>query len=1112
MVNAFCREGRTHVPARAQLKKLLRIMRLTAFLILAAALHVGARGFTQTVSISVKNAPLDKVFEQVKKQTGYSFMWDEKTLKGTKPVSLEMKNATIQQVMDACVKDQPITYTFIDNLFLIKTKTTSPNSLRGNDGGVTTQPPPIDIHGKIVNEKGEPVAASIVVKGTNKGTSTNDNGEFELKGISDDATLVISGISIESFEVKVGGRSGLVLNAATKNSALDEIKIIGYGTTTQRTSTGNVAKVSSEDISKQPVSNPLQALQGRVAGLYIQQQNGLPGGNFTVQIRGLNSINASNIPLYVIDGVPFNAARMGTTGSLNQLGIYGVFNQSPLNNISPSDIASIEVLKDADATAIYGSLGANGVILITTKRGTMEKMKVEVNVYSGFGEVTRMIPMLNTPQYLEMRREAFKNDGVSPTITNAPDLLLWDTTRYTNWQNYLIGGKASVTDVNASISGGMKQIQFLLSSNYRHEGTVFPGNLGDNKATVHLNISNTSSNQKFSGNLSAIYGFDRNNETVRDITSYIDLPPNAPPIFDSVGKLNWAANTWNNPFGFLLQKYTAETENLLSNASLNFQILPALHFKTNLGYSHVQISQVGIYPKASSNPSTNPTSSSIFGNNSIKTWIVEPQLEYVKDFGKSKINFLLGSTFQNDIIIGSAIRANNYPSDALLKTMAGAQSLSLISTTNTDYRYNAVFGRLNYKLFGKYLVNLTARRDGSSRFGPGKQFANFGSIGAGWIFSLEEFIKNTFPFLSYGKIRGSYGCSGNDQIGDYQFLNTYSSTSYPYSTTPGLYPTRLYNPDFSWEVNRKFEGGLELGVLSNKLLITASYFKNRSSNQLVGTPLPAQTGFTSIQANLPALVENTGWEFEINSSNVKARHLEWTTSFNLTLQKNELVDFPGLAGSSYVYTYILGQPLSIQRTIGFGGVDPLTGVFVYADVDKNNQLSYPNDLSSSKNVSQSFFGGFNNSLTLSHWQVDVFFQFVKQQGRNYIYSVFYPPGFAYNYPDFVMNRWQKTGDVTDIQKFTQTAGSAVYKSWNLAHFYGSNSISDASFIRLKNVSLSYNFSKSLIEKIKVQNLRLFVRGENLFTITGYKGMDPESQNYYSLPPLKVLTGGFSITF
>jgi hypothetical protein len=410
----------------------------------------------------------------------------------------------------------------------------------------------------------------------------------------------------------------------------------------------------------------------------------------------------------------------------------------------------------------------------------------------------------------------------------------------------------------------------------------------------------------------------------------------------------------------------------------------------------------------------------------------------------------------------------------------------------------------------KYLVNLTGRRDGSSRFGPGKKFANFGAVGLGWIFSKENYFKH-LSFLSYGKLRGSFGITGNDQIGDYKYLSTWAPTIYPYQAG-GLYPTNLLNPDYSWETNKKLEINIELGFIKDRILITGGYYNNKSSNQLVGYSLPLTTGFSSVQANLPAVVQNQGWEFEINTRNIEVKNFSWSTSFNISFPRNKLLSYPHLAASTYANTYVEGKSLFIQKLFQYEGVDPQTGIYQFQDV-KNKTLTatpdYPADLLPLKSVSQDFYGGLQNAIIYKNWQFDLFFQFVKQTGYNYWYGSYNSPGMMGNQPIVVLDRWQKPGDNTTIQQFTQSYGSSAYSAYNIG---GSDySVSDASFIRLKNISISYTLPDKVKRGLHLNNASLFIKGQNLFTITDYWGLDPENQNTGHLPALRVLIAGFKIT-
>jgi len=450
-----------------------------------------------------------------------------------------------------------------------------------------------------------------------------------------------------------------------------------------------------------------------------------------------------------------------------------------------------------------------------------------------------------------------------------------------------------------------------------------------------------------------------------------------------------------------------------------------------------------------------------------------------------------------------------FPSEALMKTINAASSITTSTNTYAQYRYNAVFGRINHIIKEKYIINITGRRDGSSRFGPGRQFANFGAIGSAWIFSKEEAVKSLMPFLSFGKLRASYGITGNDQIGNYQYLDTYSPTgSGLYQGNIGLAPQRLYNPDFAWETNKKIEAGLDLGFLNDRIVATVNYYRNRSSNQLVNSPLPATTGFTSIQSNLPATVQNTGLEIVLNTSNIKTQDFTWSTSLNLSVPRNRLIAFPNLdASPEYSNRFVVGQPLGIRKLYQYTRVDPNTGIYQFKDVNGDGNLDV-SDQKTIRFVGKNFYGGLLNSFQYKRFEFSFLFQFVKQTGYNYLYYLSgAAPGTQFNQPVYELSRWMKPGDITNVQRFSTLA---AYQTAYAQLANSDRAISDASFIRLKNLSFSYSLPQRWITKLKIETIRIFIQGQNLLTLTNYKGLDPENQNSV-LPPLRVVTGGVHIT-
>lgn len=1088
--------------------KLVRVMKLTTIIILAVCLQSSANGLAQnTVTFSGKDVNLESVFTAIKKQTSYRFFFNTTIIQNASKITIEVKNAPIEQVMNLALKDQSLTFAIKGRTIFVMKKPEEEHKTSSAE----QQQPPIDVKGRVVNQGGEPVMASILVKGTKTGTNSNENGEFVLRDVSEGATLIISGIGIETTEIRV---TDPTVNIIVKISVkpMEETVIKGYYTVSRRFNTGSVSKVSSSEIEKQPISNPLEALSGRVAGVYVQQTSGLSGGGFNIDIRGRNSLrnlgsDNGNLPLYIVDGVPISSSSLDA--------ISNVANQvlplmSPLAAINPSDIESIEILKDADATAIYGSRGANGVVLITTRKGKSGKTKTDINFYHGIGTVPHEMKLLGSRDYMTMRKEGYANIGITSFPTVLPDVSgVWDTTRYTNWQKTLIGGTANITSLQSSVSGGNANTQFLLGAGFFKQGTVFPGDFADQKFSGHLNLNHISENKRFTTTASFSFLNDNNNLPTSDPTSVsLSLAPVAPALYTSDGKLNWEKSTWTNPLSALQQPYRIRTNNLVMNIVASYNILTALQAKVNFGYTTTNMDQKNLLTIASQDPGSSPTGTSRMTQTSYISWIAEPQLEYQHKIGNGSLTAQIGNTFQQSVNQFQSVFATGYTSDALLENLASAIRITP-SSYYTQYRYTAVFGRVNYTYANKYLVNLTGRRDGSSRFGPGRQFANFGAVGLGWIFSSEPFIQRSLPFISYGKLRGSYGTTGSDQIPDYGYLDAYSSVANPYNGTPGLTVNRLFNADYGWEENKKLEGAIELGFWQDRIYVTASYYRNRSSNQLVGYPLPTQTGQSSLPFyNLPATVQNTGCEFELRTTNVNSKKIRWTTSANVTIPRNKLLSYPNLASSSYANTYVVGQAIYGRRFYNYIGVDPQTGLYTFQDIDKSGTISNPNDLADVKTVAPKFYGGLQNSVSFKGFSLDFLFQFVKQTGYNYL-SKFSSPGTFSNQPIEVMQRWQKPGDITNVQRFAP-AGPGL-QNYNLV-FDGSNRVSDASFIRLRNLSFSYAFTKNQLGRSGVQGLRIYVQGQNLFTITNYLGLDPETQSFLNVPTLRLLTAGVQVTF
>lgn len=1104
---------------RRRIPKFLRIMKLTALLLFAIIMQVSATTLAQKVTLKENHITLKKLFREIRRQTGYDVLYQQDQVNTDRTLNVDFKDASLNDVMEKSLYGQPLEFNIDEKTIVIKQKEAS--LLDKLKDALSPNAPPADVTGRVTNKAGEPLSgATVTIKRTKTGVVTDANGRFTLKGLDQTDILVFSFIGYKTLEVKIGTQTVFNETMEEATNALDQVVVQAYGQTTQRLNTGDIGVVSAATIEKQPVMNPLLALEGQVPGLDIVQQNGYASAPVKVEIRGRANIgDALSDPLYIIDGVPLTVndvnGNSATSPGFNQTQQPGpAGGQSPLFSINPDDIESISVLKDAVATAIYGSRGAQGVILITTKKGQAGKTKFTASIQDGISEYTGFYPLLNTQQYLAVRREAFKNDGITPTTANAPDLMVWSPNSYTNWQKALYGNLG--TDVNAQValSGGDARTTFRISAGYQRGTIPITVSGADQKASTSIDLTHKSLNQRFTVELNARYS-----HTLSDmiyLPGNVIFPPNTPPIYDANGNLNyagWAPISSSYPFGGLLHTYSSSTNFLNSVLTIGYQPIKGLNIKSDFGYNNAQANQIDLTPIASQNPASNPLGRAGFGYNNIRNLIVEPQITYDATIGKGKLSALVGASVQSSYTDGVLLNGQGYTNDALLRTITNAPTV--IATDNSlEYKFAAIFGRLNYNWEDKYIIDLSARRDGSSKFGPDNRFGNFAAIGAAWIFTEENWLKNSLSFLSFGKLRGSYGSTGSDGSATYYgYLSRYSSNNlFPYGGVVPLQPIQLANPNYRWQVNDKLEVALELGFLKDRINFVADYYRDRTDNQLIDYDLPSIAGFTNVTANLPALVQNKGFEFIMQATIIDITDFKWSANFNIGLNRNKLLAFPNLEQSPYGGPggYVIGQPLNIARVLHYTGVDPLTGQYTFQDKNNNGTISRipgPADDRYIVNLNAPFFGGFGTSLNYKKLALSLFFNFKKQIGKNVI-AQGNVPGRMYNQPvDVVGNEWQKPGDITNVARFTTQPTNSD------TNFQSSDAgLTDASFIRLKNVQLSYDLPAPFVKKLGMQRWSIFFRGQNLFVISPYKGIDPETQNYGGLPPRKTFIGGLSFNF
>ncbi|MHC5310886.1 SusC/RagA family TonB-linked outer membrane protein [Myroides sp. LJL116] len=972
----------------------------------------------------------------------------------------------------------------------------------------------VTITGTIKDFNGALPGVVVQVKNKNTATITDVDGKYSIQASPSEA-LVFSYIGYSGQEITINQKRIIDLELQQNSQELEEVIVnAGYYSVKDKERTGSIARVTAKDIELQPVINPLQALQGRMAGVNITQATGAPGGAMRVEIRGRNFLGispAQNSPLYIINGIPIISDNLGsqTSNNINSMVLPG--NISPLNNINPSDIENIEVLKDADATAIYGSRGANGVILITTKKGKQGDNKFTITSSLGYSKVANYMDMMGTEDYLRMRKEAFSNSGVNTYGPKDYDINgTWDQTRYTNWQKELIGNTAVNKTISLGVTGGSELSNYNINLSHNESTTVFPTDKGYKRNSALINFNQRTRNNKLLISSSINYSQQNNNLPATDLTkNALQLSPNSPSLYTSEGEINWENGTFANPIASLGKTYENEINSFILNSSLSYAFSSLVSFKIDTGINSLNYNEIQLTPHTIHNPTLNTTSenSNINKNiNSSYSYIIEPQLNFNKTWNKHTFNLLTGITYQSSLQNFLGITGSNFSSNSLITNIGAAKNREIIGNSTTQYNYLAYFSRLNYIYNHKYIINITARRDGSSRFSPDNRFGNFGALGAAWILTKEDFTQN-WKWLSFAKLRGSYGITGSDNIGDYAYLDAYSTNTGQYANSSALKPIALYNPDYRWEKTTKLETALELSFFKDRLNSSIAYYDNRSGNQLIGYTLPSTTGFDKITSNFPAVVRNYGWEFTFNSSNIISTNFKWTTNFNIAFNRNKLVSYPGLEDGTQSSLFIIGKPLNIYKSYNYQGLNNLTGQYQFEDYDTDGKFT-TFDKKIINDLNPKFTGGLHNTISYKKISLDFLFQFVKKKSYNYDYSYYNAPGAAMiNQPTSFNNRWSQTNPSS---KYTQAMHWSDPNYSQASLYRNSNEVlTDSSYIRLKNISINYECS---LKKLKIDQLRLFIQGQNLWTITNYYGLDPEFISPSFLPPLKTLSFGLQLTF
>lgn len=1082
---------------------------LILLFIIATARYLFAQGYPGARGVSCRqdDMTLEQLFRIIYEQTGMTAFYNDEQLNSYEKVAVNFKHEPLDNVLARLLRKRGMAWCYRKDVFVVAFKREGDvdlGYLPGEDKRM--------VMGMVVNEKRLPLeAVAVMTADKRKGISTGKDGMFMLRDIEPDAKLLVQRSGYKPMVLSSYADS-IYIQMIPMVAPLQEVNITGI---VQGTLTGSVNQVKAKAVEESPVNNVLGALQGRVPGLYINQTTGLPGGGYRIRLRGKNSIESNSDPLILVDGVPFPSVSFNEN-FFNMSGTTGAnVAPSPLNLLSVNDIESIQILKDADATAIYGTRGANGVILINSKSPSESGRGVTANVYSGIGKATNLVHYLDTKQYLEMRKEAFKNDGASPDPAVDHDLLKWDQNRYTDWQKEMIGGTANIMDASIELKGGSRNFGYRASGMYRQESTVYPSeNFKYKKGGGMLQLRYSSRDQKLRMEFSGNYVADRNLLPTTDLTTFSTAPPNTPEVYRGDGKLNYADSTFDNPYAFLLRTSKATSSNFRTYINTSWEPLKDLVFSADLGGSAIKIDEVQIIPARSWVPSNGYSDYGVsyFYANRFVNGLMDLRASWKKTIGQEQFWLIAGARTQFEGQLKTGYRATQYMGDdKSMEDINAGGTVDRLDSTRTDFQNQSFYGRLEYKHADKYIVSLTYNRDGSSRLT--RSYGNFGAIGAAWVFSREAWFKEN-SLLSFGKLRGSYGITGNDQ-----YMRNLSRGTYVWGmpfANKGISSGEFgYISSDGWEKIRKMEIAVDLGLFDDRMLATFCYYNNRSTDQLLTgrfqtiERVPSKDIYMPV--NVPAVVKNTGFEIDLEGVVFRNSSVTWSTNLNLSFPKNTLVSFPDLERSNYRGFYSEGKPLDVLKGLHLKDVDPYTGLYRFEDIGDNG--FFREDFAFAKELGPFFYGGWYNHVRYNNFEVSCLFRYTKQNNYSYQYTPgFYPPGAMANQPKVVLDRWRESGDETLVQRYTASIFTEAGTAFGLAQDSDQKLIA-ANYLRFQSLVLAYYLPQKKLVRTKIKSCKLYIQGLNLFTLTGYEGRDPEiTAGPDSYPSLRVVTAGMQLSF
>ncbi len=987
---------------------------------------------------------------------------------------------------------------------------------------------------------------SISVKGTTRGANSDGEGNYRVS-VPENATLVFSFVGFSIIEEKVNGRTVINIQMRPDAKTLSEIVVTGYGSQIKRELTGNIAQVKSKDIENMPTPSVDAAIQGKAAGVYVNSGSGKLGQAVTVRVRGNSSISANSQPLYVVDGTPV------TTGDLSNYG--GETNT--LADINPNDIESIEVLKDASAGAIYGARAANGVVLITTKRGKAGKTSVSFNYQMGVAEATKRLPFLNAEQYIKFYTQAANTrdrlDGTDPSDPDSytsyvlgPDFLgyySYDTYGTSkqgdyNWQEKAFQ-KGPIQQLDLQLSGGNEKTKFFISGQYLNQtGTIIGNNL--ERMSGRLNLDHQANNWLSVGltmNLSRTlnrrlpgdnaFSNPLQMAALTPLTPFEDpntgLPAGTPP-----GDVN--IPLYYNPIiSINYGSFVSTGIRNLTNGYLQANIFKGLRFRSEIGIDLLNQNEESFF-QSQTIRNQSRASSGIGANYGtfVTNYNTNNFFTYDNAFGKHGISATLGMSYQQSQTKVNFVEGIQFPSDSY-KKIASAANKSDGTSTETNFRFLSYFLRANYKFADKYLLSLSGRIDGSSRFGANSRYGFFPAAAVGWVLSEENFLKSN-SIISFLKLRASYGLTGNAEIGNFPQLGLFQGDA-GYAGAAGQRPSQIGNPNLKWETTAQADIGIDYGILNNRINGEIDYYVKNTSGLLLNVNIPSTTGFLSQVQNVGKL-ENKGIEFVINTQNLVGK-FKWNTSLNLAANRNKVTDIQGQViegGVRSMNRVVEGQPIGVFYTVEYAGVNPDNGDALFYKNTKNTDGSLDRTTVTNAgyntaqrvvvgNPNPKLIGGITNSFSYKGFDLSVFFNGVFGNDVNFYGVGQYSSAngiYEDNQTTDQLNAWTPENRNTDVPEARFYRGNGNQAS--------SRFIFDGSFLRLRTATLSYTLPTALVNRVKLERVRVYLSGMNLATFTKYKGWDPEvnsddfttnfaiGNDFYTPPQPRTIMAGINIGF